>query len=344
MSDHPKLPFGFYVAVPEKGRPQVVEFAPEQGGHWRNQDDNRCHVDPRDVGYDIRPIPSATTPPAPASIDRKRFEQAPCYLCGYNGPGYYQPDTHACAARYHNEAPAPAPADDEQKRDRWMRTALGHLAPAGTWPSDLLRRMWHAKDADEAISFAKEAQKRLQTLWGAWDAHTDASKLGPVESWEASTPAPVTVSDDATKAIDAAIAWFKARNIQGSAVDVLAALESARGAGDGSQASRDVLAERERQRKKLGWTESHDDKHTDGFLATLAAVKALCATTKDNGHFEIRRALSSYFDTYGLVHESIYGGTFRQLLIEAGALILAEIERLDRVTPPPTDKAREEMK
>lgn len=31
----------------------------------------------------------------------RRFEQAPCYLCGYNGPNYYQPDTHACAKQYH---------------------------------------------------------------------------------------------------------------------------------------------------------------------------------------------------------------------------------------------------
>jgi hypothetical protein len=35
------------------------------------------------------------------SFDRKRFEQAPCYLCGYNGEGYYQPGIHRCAAMYH---------------------------------------------------------------------------------------------------------------------------------------------------------------------------------------------------------------------------------------------------
>lgn len=35
------------------------------------------------------------------AIDRARFEVAPCYLCGYNGPGYYRPDTHPCAAKYH---------------------------------------------------------------------------------------------------------------------------------------------------------------------------------------------------------------------------------------------------
>lgn len=44
-------------------------------------------------------------PPAQAAqmdrIDKRRFEKAPCYLCGYNGPGYYQPNTHPCAAKYH---------------------------------------------------------------------------------------------------------------------------------------------------------------------------------------------------------------------------------------------------
>lgn len=27
--------------------------------------------------------------------------RAPCFCCGYNGPGYYQPEQHACAERYH---------------------------------------------------------------------------------------------------------------------------------------------------------------------------------------------------------------------------------------------------
>ena len=97
-----------------------------------------------------------------------------------------------------------------------------------------------------------------------------------------------------------------------------------------SRAVSDVARERHRQRGKLGWTESHDDKHTDGFLATLAAAKALCAADKNAGHFEIRRMLSSYFDAYGLVHERIYNGTIRQLLVESGGLIVAEIERIDR--------------
>ena len=31
----------------------------------------------------------------------KRFEQAPCFLCGYSGEGYFQPDKHSCAQLYH---------------------------------------------------------------------------------------------------------------------------------------------------------------------------------------------------------------------------------------------------
>lgn len=38
-------------------------------------------------------------------LDRERFERSPCYLCGYNGEGYYQPDKHPCAARYHAKQP-----------------------------------------------------------------------------------------------------------------------------------------------------------------------------------------------------------------------------------------------
>jgi hypothetical protein len=101
-------------------------------------------------------------------------------------------------------------------------------------------------------------------------------------------------------------------------------------AGSPMSALMDVRDERMRQRTKLGWTEAHDDTHTDGFLATLAAVKALCAADKDGGHFQVRRALSSYFDAYGLVHERLYNGNVRDLLKEAGALIIAEMERLDR--------------
>ena len=29
------------------------------------------------------------------------MENSPCFCCGYNGPGYFQPDQHPCAERHH---------------------------------------------------------------------------------------------------------------------------------------------------------------------------------------------------------------------------------------------------
>lgn len=29
------------------------------------------------------------------------MDEAPCFCCGYNGPGYYQPAQHKCAKRHH---------------------------------------------------------------------------------------------------------------------------------------------------------------------------------------------------------------------------------------------------
>jgi len=29
------------------------------------------------------------------------MNSAPCFCCGYNGEGFFQPDKHPCAARHH---------------------------------------------------------------------------------------------------------------------------------------------------------------------------------------------------------------------------------------------------
>ena len=39
-------------------------------------------------------------------LEDKLFEmgvmnEAPCFICGYNGEGFYQPDKHKCAERHH---------------------------------------------------------------------------------------------------------------------------------------------------------------------------------------------------------------------------------------------------
>lgn len=85
-----------------------------------------------------------------------------------------------------------------------------------------------------------------------------------------------------------------------------------------SQASQDVLAERRRQIETEGWTPEHDDEHLPGELA-LAAASYVCA---DEG--EAPPAIWPW-DWAWWKPESR-----RRNLVKAAALILAEIERLDR--------------
>ncbi|MDT8998379.1 hypothetical protein RQP53_03705 [Paucibacter sp. APW11] len=89
-----------------------------------------------------------------------------------------------------------------------------------------------------------------------------------------------------------------------------------------TQAALDVLAERQRQIDAEGWAPERDDAYTDDELAKAAAAYAMCSVTTDRGHL----ALSLWpWD-----HEWFKPSGSRRNLIKAGALILAEIERLDR--------------
>ena len=92
-----------------------------------------------------------------------------------------------------------------------------------------------------------------------------------------------------------------------------------------SQAARDVLAERERQQFVEGWTPEHDDKHPQDALAEAGACYAV------GYDHECRRnilgALWPWGDSWWKPKDR------RRDLVRAGALILAEIERLDRSAP-----------
>jgi hypothetical protein len=48
-----------------------------------------------------------------------------------------------------------------------------------------------------------------------------------------------------------------------------------------SQAQGDVLRERERQRDEEGWTEAHDDQHTDRSMSLAATCYAMFASVSD---------------------------------------------------------------
>lgn len=86
-----------------------------------------------------------------------------------------------------------------------------------------------------------------------------------------------------------------------------------------SPALRDVAAERQRQITAEGWTPEHDDEHENGQLAAAAACYALFANMQVTTPAPWPWSLN-WWKQSGQ----------RRDLVKAGALILAEIERIDR--------------
>lgn len=88
----------------------------------------------------------------------------------------------------------------------------------------------------------------------------------------------------------------------------------------------DIGAERRRQLQEEGWTEEHDDEHAGGELAMAAGCYALHTAVAS-----IRRTVTGIPLSWPWDPKWWKPTTSRRDLIKAGALIVAEIERLDRV-------------
>lgn len=94
----------------------------------------------------------------------------------------------------------------------------------------------------------------------------------------------------------------------------------------------EIAAERKRQVDVEGWTPEHDDGHYDNDLATAAA----CYATPHRAFRSEQRAgrayepFTAYVDLWPWQDKWWKPKTRREDLIRAGALIVAEIERLDR--------------
>lgn len=86
-----------------------------------------------------------------------------------------------------------------------------------------------------------------------------------------------------------------------------------------SKALEDIAAERRRQIEAEGWTPEHDDEHQAGQLADAAACYAL---------YNFPRVIRTRF--WPWAQEWWKPKDFRRDLVKAGALIVAEIERMDR--------------
>lgn len=91
------------------------------------------------------------------------------------------------------------------------------------------------------------------------------------------------------------------------------------------QAMVEIGAERARQIGAEGWTPEHDDEHGDGSLASAAACYAVgFRIHASNGEDGVRAA---WLWPRGWQFNP---ADRRRELVKAGALIVAEIERLDR--------------
>lgn len=109
-------------------------------------------------------------------------------------------------------------------------------------------------------------------------------------------------------------------SIETPATDAFLAEVRAQGVKSLSNAVQSVISERQRQQSVEGWTPEHDDEHTEGEMAEAAACYAMFANNQG-------------FSVPGLwpwAREWWKQSGQRRDLVKAGALILAEIERIDR--------------
>ena len=89
----------------------------------------------------------------------------------------------------------------------------------------------------------------------------------------------------------------------------------------------DVMAERHRQMMVEGWTAKHDDEHGDGAMAVAAACYALA----DQRGIQVATVkLSKLWEWTGWSIQWGKPKDKRRNLIRATALLLAEVERMDR--------------
>lgn len=96
-----------------------------------------------------------------------------------------------------------------------------------------------------------------------------------------------------------------------------------------------IAAERDRQMSDEGWTFEHDNDHTDGELAQAAA----CYAWPPPQPIEVRKAWPWNREWWKpTIPASGAESTWREIrdarvrdLVKAGALIVAEIERLERI-------------
>ncbi|MDE5061297.1 hypothetical protein OZD67_04160 [Wolbachia endosymbiont of Drosophila nikananu] len=203
-----------------------------------------------------------------------------------------------------------------QNTEQNMRTRemiileISTLLHASMYPDDARKS---AEDLVEEIAFLGAEEQRRK----------DAEDSRAVHQWR------LTADDEWVNAVDL-VELDQVRNgYPGAETRTLYTRPANVAALEAEIALRDVAAERERQKSVEGWTEAHDDQHSAGQLVAAATCYA------ESSYFLTDRLRSngSQMDVPRLwpwADEWWKPTTQRRDLVKATALILAEIERLDR--------------
>ncbi|HDR9100018.1 TPA: hypothetical protein QDB15_001144 [Burkholderia vietnamiensis] len=141
----------------------------------------------------------------------------------------------------------------------------------------------------------------------------------------AQADARVGLTDEQREAIQRAIDYadMSDRDSDAEALRALLATPLPEPRAEATAAARDVLCERRRQAEQEGWTPEHDEKHRDHELSCAAGCYAMHTLAYPAG--DPPPAWPWAADWWKPT-------THRRNLMKAGALILAEIEKIDRAT------------
>ncbi|SFI85084.1 hypothetical protein [Albimonas pacifica] len=108
----------------------------------------------------------------------------------------------------------------------------------------------------------------------------------------------------------------------------------------------EIAAERQRQKDVEGWTEAHDDSHAEGEMARAAACYAHFGSLIEDERVPANWQHENIGEPQLIVTRRLWPWDWswwkpkdrRRDLIRAAALIVAEIERLDRLPTPAGDE------
>jgi len=240
----------------------------------------------------------------------------------------------------------PAPASAGQPAPALPERELMHMfeADALQWlgTDHAISQTNFRRDDDGGYQYA--ATRRLFVFWknsrAAQPAEVSSGQAGQVaDAWhdavfvECMKIETAYKADDPEGTVRALINWYYeeasgvsdgVKRLADNYMRLTCGTERAAAPADLTAAARDVLAERRRQVEQEGWTPARDDEYVDGQLASAAVAYA--------------QAYTPYLIpcSWPWTAEWFKPADDRRNLVKAGALILAEVERLDRATHQPS--------